>query len=419
MRASTKRADVINGGVVAEEGELELTILIPCLNEAETIATCIGKALRYLDRACIAGEVLVSDNGSTDRSVEIAQSLGARVVPAPIRGYGGAIRCGIGAARGRYIIMGDADDSYDFSDLTAFVEVLRAGGELVMGNRFRGGIAPGAMPFLHRYLGNPALSWLGRLLFRIPIGDFHCGLRGFNRESIQDLNLRTTGMEFASEMVVAASLRGLNIREVPTTLAKDGRSRPPHLNTWRDGWRHLRFLMLHSPRWTFGYPGIALVATGSAAVTALLRGPLQLGDGVSVDVRTFLLGCLAIVVGAQSLTFGLIARRFTTTHNLLPSNRNAQRLLDAVSMEGMLQLAGLLAVAGFGGVAYAGSVWAGQEFGALSGGSLMRGMILSVSAIVIAVQLSLSAFLLGVLDLRPGGNARTQQRYLKTLFPSS
>ena len=411
------RADVVENGIATGKGELELTILIPCLNEAETIATCIGKALRYLDRVGIAGEVLVSDNGSTDGSIEIAESLGARVVPAPIRGYGGALRCGIRAARGRYIIMGDADDSYDFSDLTAFVDTLRDGSDLVMGNRFRGGIAPGAMPFLHRYLGNPILSWIGRLFFRAPIGDFHCGLRGFNRQAILDLDLHTTGMEFASEMVVTASLRGLTIREVPTTLAKDGRSRPPHLNTWRDGWRHLRFLMLHSPRWTFGYPGMALVAIGTAVIAALLQGPLQLGDGVSVDVRTFLLGCLAVLVGVQSLTFGLIARRFTTIHNLLPRHRSAQKLLDAVSMEAMLQLAGLFAIAGIGGVICAGGIWVEHDFGALQGGSLMRGLILSVSAIVVAVQLSLSAFLIGVLDLC-SGDARAQQTYLKTIFRS-
>jgi glycosyltransferase involved in cell wall biosynthesis len=413
MRAVAKGA---NAGLAAQEAPVELTILIPCLNEAETLASCVRKAHAYLNLAGITGEVLVSDNGSTDGSIAIAEGERARVVHAPIAGYGGALACGIAAARGRYVVMGDADDSYDFSNLSAFVAALREGNELVMGNRFKGEIAPGAMPLLHRYLGNPVLSAIGRLFFRAPIGDFHCGLRGFDRAAILALELRTTGMEFATEMVVAASLRGLKIAEVPTGLAKDGRSRPPHLRTWRDGWRHLRFLLLHSPRWAFGYPGTALLVLGTLLVGALLPGKLALSASVSLDIRAFLIGCTAIVVGVQAIAFGLIARRFASAHNLLPPHRRAQALLDWVSLERLLQFAGVLACAGVAGIGSATTSWANADFGAINDGQLLRVMVLSVSAIVIAVQLGLSGLLLGVLDLRPG-DARAQQTKLRDLFP--
>ena len=264
---------------------MELSIVMPCLNEAETLATCIDKARGFLDRHGIAGEIVIADNGSTDGSQEIAVSRGARVVNVPSKGYGSALMGGIAAARGRYVIMGDADDSYDFTDLMPFVERLRAGDELVMGNRFLGGIEPGAMPPLHKYLGNPVLTWIGRLFFGSPSGDFHCGLRGFDRQAILSLDLQTTGMEFASEMVVRATLQGLRIDEVPTTLSKDGRSRPPHLRSWRDGWRHLRFLLMYSPRWLFLYPGLFLMIVGLLAGAWLLPGPRRIG-GVELDIQT-------------------------------------------------------------------------------------------------------------------------------------
>src|SRR5262245_48803765 len=244
--------------MVAQEDPIEFTILIPCLNEAETIGACIRKANRYFERRnTTVGEILIADNGSTDGSQNIARSLGARVVTVEERGYGAALLEGINSARGRFIIMGDADDSYDFSALQPFEESLRSGADLVMGNRFKGGIASGAMPFLHRYIGNPVLSFVGRLFFRIAVGDFHCGLRAFRADAIRSLGLKATGMEFASEMVVKSALAGLIITEVPTTLTKDGRSRPSHLNTWRDGWRHLKFLLMYSPRWLFFVPGAA------------------------------------------------------------------------------------------------------------------------------------------------------------------
>ena len=266
---------------------MELTVVMPCLNEAETVATCVRKAIGFLAESGISGEVLVADNGSTDGSQRLATDAGARVVPISDKGYGNALMGGIVAARGKYVIMGDADDSYDFTNLMPFVNELRKGADLVMGNRFRGGIAPGAMPPLHKYLGNPVLSFIGRLFFRSKIGDFHCGLRGFSRDSVMALNLQATGMEFASEMVVKATLAGQRVTEVPTTLSKDGRSRPPHLRSWRDGWRHLRFLLLFSPRWLFLYPGLALLVVGSAVTTALYFSPLRIG-GAGLDIHTML-----------------------------------------------------------------------------------------------------------------------------------
>jgi len=256
---------------------IELTILMPCLNEAETLATCIKKARAYLDGAGIAGEILIADNGSSDGSQAIAEGLGAIVVPVPMRGYGAALGAGIAAARGRFVIMGDSDDSYDFARLDGFVARLRDGADLVMGNRFKGGIAPGAMPPLHRYLGNPVLSTIGRVLYRTPVGDFHCGLRGFSRAAILRHGLTTPGMEFASEMVLKASLAGLKIVEVPTTLSPDGRSRPPHLRSWRDGWRHLKLLLTFAPFSLFLYPGFALLGLGMALFVPLLFAPLSLG----------------------------------------------------------------------------------------------------------------------------------------------
>src|SRR5271165_6547534 len=274
----------------------ELTILMPCLNEAETVGRCVSKARAFLAQSGVAGEVLIADNGSTDGSQAIAASLGARVVPIASRGYGNALIGGIRAAHGRFVIMGDSDDSYDFSALGGFVEKLRAGYQLVMGNRFRGGIRPGAMPPLHRYLGNPVLTAIGRIFFRSPCGDFHCGLRGFDRAAILGLDLQASGMEFATEMVVKATVAKLRLIEVPTKISPDGRGRPPHLRSWRDGWRHLRFLLLFSPRSLFLYPGFGLFAIGCLAMAWLLPQPRQLGS-VGFDVHTLLYASLAVVVG--------------------------------------------------------------------------------------------------------------------------
>src|SRR6185437_9109088 len=273
----------------------ELTILMPCLNEAETLAICIRKARAFLSEKGVQGEVMIADNGSTDGSQDIADKEGAVVVNVPARGYGAALLGGIEASDAKYIIMGDADDSYDFSNLMPFIEMLRAGADMVVGNRFKGGITKGAMPFLHRYLGNPVLSFLGRLFFRIRVGDFHCGLRGFNRERILDLGLVTPGMEFASEMIVKSALAGQRIEEVPTTLKPDGRSRPPHLRTWRDGWRHLRFLLIFSPRYLYMVPGIIMLAIGLLGEALLFGGPKQVGDGITLDIQSFI-GCVLLTV---------------------------------------------------------------------------------------------------------------------------
>jgi hypothetical protein len=378
---------------------LELTILMPCLNEAETLAVCVAKARAFLVRTGIAGEVLVADNGSADGSVELAQRSGARVIAVAERGYGAALRGGIMAARGRFVIMGDADDSYDFSNLEAFLEKLRGGCDLVMGNRFAGGIAPGAMPFLHRYLGNPALSLIGRVFFHAPIRDFHCGLRGFRRDAIAGLSLRTSGMEFASEMVVRAALARLVIAEVPTTLSVDGRSRPPHLRTWQDGWRHLRFLLLFSPRWLFLYPGLALIALGAIGSAALFPGPLRITKGFELDYHTFLVAAMSILVGVQIVAFGIIARHFAAANGLLPRSQRLDALLAAVPLERGLMIAFGVVVAGLGGVGWSLWQWALVDFGPLTAPAVMRVLTFALVFIAIGVQLAFTLFLLSVIDL--------------------
>jgi len=378
--------------------ELELTILMPCLNEAETLAACIGKARGFLERTGIAGEVLIADNGSTDGSQDIARGLGARVVTVPERGYGAALAGGIQAARGRFVIMGDADDSYDFANLDAFIAELRDGADLVMGNRFAGGIEPGAMPWHHRYIGNPVLSAVGRLFFHTPIGDFHCGLRGFSRAAILALNLRTTGMEFASEMVVKATLAQLDLREVPTTLARDGRSRRPHLRSIRDGWRHLRFLLLFSPRWLFLYPGIALLAVGLVVGAVLLPGPAQFGR-VTFDVHTFLVAALCIIVGLQSISFAIIGRRFASRYGFIPRSGNYNRLLEALTLERILLVAITLMLIGIAALVWGVGQWAARDFGPLNASRTMRPVILAMTALVSGFQLMMSGFMSSMINI--------------------
>ncbi|AZO26736.1 MULTISPECIES: glycosyltransferase family 2 protein [Mesorhizobium] len=379
--------------------ELELTVLMPCLNEAETLAICIGKARSFLDRAGISGEVLIADNGSSDGSQRIASENGARVVPVASKGYGAALLGGIAAARGRYIIMGDADDSYDFGALEAFVSRLRGGADLVMGNRFKGGIEPGAMPPLHRHLGNPMLSFIGRLFFRIKTGDFHCGLRGFNADRIRKLDLQTSGMEFASEMVVRSALAGLRIEEVPTTLKPDGRSRPPHLRTWRDGWRHLKFLLVHNPRWMFFIPGTALLGFGALLVTLLMLGPLQVVDNLSLDINTFVAACFMVVVGIQLITFGAISRYYAEITGILPRNRRSDWLTRTLSTDRLAGNAGICFAGGALFFGYAVWRWASLGFGPLEDPEIPRVVVLGLSLIVISLQAFFSAFLLGVLEI--------------------
>jgi glycosyltransferase involved in cell wall biosynthesis len=377
---------------------VEVTILMPCLNEAETVATCIHKAQQFLSQADISSEILVADNGSTDGSQQIAEQAGAHVVPVANRGYGAALIGGIQAAQGRYVIMGDADDSYDFSALMPFVEHLRDGADLVMGNRFKGGIAPGAMPFLHRYLGNPLLSWIGRLFFHIKVGDFHCGLRGFNRTRVTALHLRTMGMEFASEMVVRAALAGYRIDEVPTTLSKDGRTRPPHLRTWQDGWRHLSFLLMFSPKWLFFYPGLFLIGLGIFAAFALLPGAVTIGN-VGFDIHTFAVACIAALVGAQAMSVGAVALRFATVHKLLPPSRRFSGILAVLTLERMLIGAALIALGGCAGLIWCVLLWASTGFGPLEYSALLRILIFSLTGIAIGVQLALTGFLLAIVEI--------------------
>lgn len=378
--------------------ELELTILMPCLDEAETLATCIDKAQGFLARTGIAGEVLIADNGSTDGSRQIALAHGARVVSADQRGYGAALSTGIANARGRFVIMGDADDSYDFSALDPFVAQLRDGADLVMGNRFAGGIAPGAMPWHHRYIGNPVLSFFGRLFFGTPIRDFHCGLRGFRRDAILDLNLRTTGMEFASEMVVKATLGHYDVREVPTTLKPDGRSRRPHLRSFRDGWRHLRFLLLFSPRWLFLYPGITFLLAGLFVGGLLLPGPLRIGR-LTLDIHTFLMAGLSIIVGVQSIAFAIIGRRFASRYGFIPRSGTYDRLLESLSLERILFIAILLMLAGFGAMVWGMGEWAKRDFGHLNPSTTMRPMILAMTTLVCGFQIMMSGFMSSMINI--------------------
>src|SRR5256885_522312 len=380
----------------------ELTILMPCLNEAETIAICVKKASSYLSRAHIRGEILIADNGSTDGSQAIAQRFGARVVSISERGYGAALTGGIEAAKGRFVIMGDADDSYDFSRLDGFVAKLREGYDLVMGNRFKGGIQRGAMPLLHRYLGNPLLSFIGRLLFRTKVGDFHCGLRGFDREAVRSLHLRTTGMEFASELVVKASLAGWRIAEVPTTLHPDGRGRPPHLRSWRDGWRHLRFLLLFSPRWLFLYPGLALLGFGIALTTALYFTPVHF-LGAGLDIHSMLYASAAALLGMQLCLFALFARVSAQNAGLLPRRPSLDRLLRTLTLERGLLLGLAVALCGllWSGAAF--WQWREAGFGALDPRVVMRDTIPASALMVGGMEIMLAAFLLSILSLQESG----------------
>ena len=375
---------------------MELTILMPCLDEAETLATCVAKARSFLDRAGIDGEVLVADNGSTDGSQAIATHAGARVVAVSTRGYGAALAGGIAEARGRYVVMGDADDSYDFSNLDGMLAALRDGNDLVMGNRFRGGIAKGAMPALHRYLGNPVLSSLGRLFYRAPIGDFHCGLRGFSCDAMRALNLSTPGMEFASEMVVKSALHKLRITEVPVTLSRDGRSRPPHLRTWRDGWRHLRFLLLYSPRWLFLLPGIALLALGSTTMAAIAARVVVIG-GFGFDIHTMAYAGAAILLGFQMVLFAIFTKLLGIRSGWLPEDPAKMRWVARIGLEGCLVTSCALLLLGLCMTAYAVWLWSDAGFGALDPRVTMRWVIPSVTAMALGGEMFLAGFFLEAL----------------------
>jgi glycosyltransferase involved in cell wall biosynthesis len=370
----------------AGEAELELTVVLPCLNEAETLAVCVDKALAALRENGITGEVVVADNGSTDGSQAIAVEHGARLVPVPMRGYGAALNAGIQAARGKYVLMGDADDSYEFAHIPRFLAELRGGADLVMGNRFRGGIGPKAMPPLHRYLGNPVLSLLGRVLFRAPIGDFHCGMRAFSKDAYERLELRTTGMEFASEMVVKASLLGQKMTEVPTTLQKDGRSRPPHLKTWRDGWRHLRFLLMYSPRWLFLLPG-------------LLPAERPLGH-VNLGVDTLAYASAAVLLGFQLVFFGVAAKVFAITEGLLPEDEAFDRWFRYVTLETGLMVGVVLVLVGVGIAVSSVVGWSHAGYGALPPVAMMRRTLPAMLCLMLGTEVCFASFFLSLLGLK-------------------
>ncbi|HSV67904.1 MAG TPA: glycosyltransferase family 2 protein [Mycobacteriales bacterium] len=393
----------IVGGRVAQEdaqpAQLELSIVMPCLNEAETVATCVRKAHRFLAEHHVAGEVLVADNGSTDGSAGLAAAAGARVVSVPLRGNGAALLGGIQAARGRFVIMGDADDSYNFLDLMPFLAGLRAGADLVMGNRFTGGIAPGAMPALHRYLGNPAFSFLGRLFFGSTVRDFHCGLRGFRRDRFAGLGMVSLGFEFCSEMVIKATFNGWRVVEVPTTLSPDGRSRRPHLRTWRDGFRHLRFFLLYSPRWLFFYPGLLLAGVGLLLGVPTTLAPLPVG-GVSLDVDSLVAAAGMVVVGYQMVLFAIFTKVYAGAEGFLPAGRWTRWVSNEFRLERGLAASALLVAAGAVGMVVSVLHWKGVGYGAVDPRRELRIVVPSVTALIVGCQTAAASLFIGILGIR-------------------
>lgn len=371
---------------------------MPCLNEAETLEICIKKAHKFLNKKKINGEILIADNGSTDGSKKIASKNGARIIDVKEKGYGNALNYGIQNARGEYIIMGDADDSYDFTELDAFMEKFSKGYELVMGNRFKGGIKKGAMPKLHRYIGNPVLSGIGKLLFKSEVSDFHSGLRGFRRQSILDLNLVTTGMEYASEMVVKATLNKLKITEVPVVLYPDGRSRPPHLRSWRDGWRHLTFLLLYSPKWLFYYPGIIFMVFGLIFLLLISTGMLDF-TRVKFEINSMLFLATTILLGFNIATLGLYTNIYAFISGLVPPDERILRIVKSKSLEIGIVIGLLLLLLGSIGFLITLKNWVSNEFGELDSFLTIRTVIPSFIAMTIGTQIIFSSFFINVLKL--------------------
>jgi len=382
-----------------EAEAVDVSVVIPCLNEANSLGICIEKAQKAFADAGLIGEIVVADNGSTDGSIEIAQKAGARVVPVAQRGYGSALKAGIRAARGAFIVMGDADDSYDFSEVPRFVEEWRKGNEVVMGNRFEGEIKPGAMPWHHKYIGNPGLTALLNLLFRSGVGDSHCGMRGFTRDVFERMDLRSSGMEFASEFVIKAAQIGAKTSEIPITLWKDKRGRPPHLRSFRDGWRHLRFMLLYAPNWLFLLPGGLLMAAGLALVFWLLPGPRTIGYNVVLDIHTMIFGVIFTLLGAQILAIGAFAKVFSYAERFDRNTVSLKRLLRRVSLEKGLLLGGLLFAAGVAGCAYIAWQWAASGFGPLA---QVRGVLFWSMWLFLGVQIIFSSFFLSMLGISRG-----------------
>jgi hypothetical protein len=382
-----------------ETESVELSVVMPCLNEAETLETCILKIQKAFQEARVFGEIIVADNGSTDGSAEIASRLGAKVVNVREPGYGNALMGGIAAAAGKYIVMGDADDSYDFGHIPRFLLQLRAGADLVMGNRFQGGIQPKAMPALHKYLGNPVLTKIGRLFFGGTCGDFYCGLRGFTKEAYRRMDLRTTGMEFATEMVVKSTLLRMKVTEVPTTLSPDGRSRAPHLRTWRDGWRTIRFFLLYSPRWLFLYPGIALMLVGGLLGLWLLPAP-RMVSGVTFDVHTILYTAVFVLLGFQAVAFAVFTKLFAISEGLLPPDPTFYKLFHYITLEVGLLVGTVLILAGLGTSIYAVTIWQAHHFGYLDYSHTMRMIIPAALFLTLGVQTVFASFFVSVLGMR-------------------
>jgi glycosyltransferase involved in cell wall biosynthesis len=378
---------------------VDVSVVIPCLNEANSLGICVEKAQKAFQEAGLLGEVVVADNGSTDGSIEIAQKAGARVIPVPQRGYGSALKAGIRAARGAFIVMGDADDSYDFNEVPRFVEEWRKGSEVVMGNRFEGEIKPGAMPWHHKYIGNPGLTTVLNVLFRSGIGDSHCGMRGFTRDVFERMDLRSSGMEFASEFVIKAAQIRAKTSEIPITLWKDKRGRPPHLRSFRDGWRHLRFMLLYAPNWLFLLPGGLLMAMGLALVFWLLPGPRTILHNVVLDVHTMIFGVIFTLLGAQILAIGAFAKVFSYAERFDRNTVSLKRVLKRVSLEKGLLLGGLLFVGGFAGCAYIAWQWAASGFGPLA---QVRGVLFWSMWLFLGVQMIFSSFFLSMLGISRG-----------------
>jgi glycosyltransferase involved in cell wall biosynthesis len=377
---------------------VEVSIVMPCLNEAETLATCIQKAQQAIEQGGLAAEIIVADNGSTDGSQVIAKELGARVVQVARKGYGSALIGGINAARGRFVIMGDADDSYDFTAIAPLIAKLRDGCDLVIGNRFMGGIEPGAMPWSHRWVGNPVLTLISRIFFHTPVGDAHCGLRGFRKEAYEQMRLRATGMEFASEMVIKASLKRMRIAEVPVTLRPDGRSRPPHLRTWRDGWRHLRFMLLFSPRWLFLYPGLALFAFGIVLSLALLPGPLYAGS-LRLDIHTLLIAGFLSLLGYQMVLFALFTKIFAIRAGFHPAYPPLESVSRYVTLEIGLAAGALMALIGVVALILAVASWGAVGFGSLNPSLTMREVIPAVVLLALGSQTVFASFFISILSI--------------------
>jgi len=382
--------------------ELELSVVMPCLNEADTLEICVKKAQKALKESGISGEIIVADNGSTDGSQDIAAQLGARVIPVDEKGYGAALMGGISAARGRYVIMGDADDSYDFAEIPRFVETLREGYDLVMGCRLPWGggtIMPGAMPWKHRWIGNPVLTTIGRLFFKSSVSDFHCGLRAFMREAYTEIDLRTTGMEFASEMVIKATLKNMKIAQIPITLYPDGRSGKPHLRSWRDGWRHLRFMLMYSPRWLFLIPGLIMFLLGGILGGVLLVRGIRIGD-IIFGTNTLLICSMLVLVGFQLILFAVFTKIFAISEGLLPQDIRLIKLNKYINLEIGL-LAGLVVtLVGFGLIVSAFLYWGAYDYGPISYPYSLRMVIPGITAFTLGIEIIFSSFFMSILGMK-------------------